>query len=209
MVLVSPMPFEKVDKDRWPDLSQHNADVAAYSSAIGGLAKKLGLSFINLGQVKGKDQPLTDNGWQLNDHGHQVIAERIVAAWCDAVGIDPRVLADIEGRVHGSVALALWAEAARRTGGIREAEQKLQVDHADPVEAVRRLAEVTFDGTSSTDPDGTVVSWNWDFGDGATSSSSAPAHVFNTVGTYEVSLAVTDDDGDSDSATVTVSVVAD
>ncbi|WP_279097887.1 TetR/AcrR family transcriptional regulator [Gordonia bronchialis] len=38
--------------------------------------------------------------------------------------------------------LAVLEKAYR---GIREAEQKLQVDHADPVEAVRRLAEVTFD----------------------------------------------------------------
>ncbi|MCB1079878.1 MAG: hypothetical protein KDM64_18815, partial [Verrucomicrobiae bacterium] len=91
VVLVSPMPFEKVDKDRWPDLSQHNADVAAYSSAIAGLAKKLGLSFINLEEVKGKDQPLTDNGWQLNDHGHQVIAERIVSAF----GITPKPEAEL------------------------------------------------------------------------------------------------------------------
>jgi len=29
--------------------------------------------------------------------------------------------------------------------GIRQAEQKLRVDHADPIEAIRRLAEVTFD----------------------------------------------------------------
>ena len=38
--------------------------------------------------------------------------------------------------------LAVLEDAYR---GIREAEQKLTVDHANPVEAIRRLAEVTFD----------------------------------------------------------------
>lgn len=58
----------------------------------------------------------------ISAHGAEVILAYLEShgvsrtRLCDAVGIDPRVLADIEGRVHGSVALALWAEAARRRG---------------------------------------------------------------------------------------------
>jgi PKD repeat protein len=48
---------------------------------------------------------------------------------------------------------------------------------------------------ASTDPDGTVVSWLWDFGDGATSTEQNPTHTFAEEGTYIVSLTVTDDDG--------------
>lgn len=53
---------------------------------------------------------------------------------------------------------------------------------------------------TSTDPDGTITSWLWNFGDGQTSTEQNPTHVFAAEGTYHVSLTVTDDDGDSDSA---------
>ncbi len=48
---------------------------------------------------------------------------------------------------------------------------------------------------TSTDPDGTIVSWDWDFGDGNTSTEQHPTHVFATANTYHVRLTVTDDDG--------------
>jgi photosystem II stability/assembly factor-like uncharacterized protein len=48
---------------------------------------------------------------------------------------------------------------------------------------------------TSVDPDGTLVSWAWDFGDGATSGEQHPTHVFGAAGTYHVWLTVTDDDG--------------
>ena len=66
---------------------------------------------------------------------------------------------------------------------------------------------VAFDGSGSSDADGTIVSYDWDFADGATSSAVSPDHVFNSTGTFGVSLTVTDDDGDSDTTSVTVSVV--
>jgi photosystem II stability/assembly factor-like uncharacterized protein len=53
---------------------------------------------------------------------------------------------------------------------------------------------------TSVDNDGTIVSWAWDFGDGATSAEPDPTHVFATAGSYIIVLTVTDDDGDSDSA---------
>ena len=53
---------------------------------------------------------------------------------------------------------------------------------------------VVFTDTSN-DPDGTIVSWDWDFGDGATSTEQHPTHVFSAADTYHVRLTVTDDDG--------------
>jgi len=47
----------------------------------------------------------------------------------------------------------------------------------------------------SSDPDGVVVSWFWDFGDGTTSTSQNVTHRYFTVGTFIVNLTVTDDDG--------------
>lgn len=54
---------------------------------------------------------------------------------------------------------------------------------------------VRFDGSASSDPDGQIVSYQWDFGDGATSSELKPYHVYAGSGTYEVSLTVVDDAG--------------
>jgi PKD repeat protein len=59
---------------------------------------------------------------------------------------------------------------------------------------------------SSTDDDGNVVSWAWDFEEGNTSVVQNPSHSFQNPGTYTVSLTVTDDGGASDTHTVTITV---
>jgi PKD repeat protein len=61
----------------------------------------------------------------------------------------------------------------------------------------------------STDSDGDVVAWSWDFGDGSTSTEQNPSHTYDTEGTYDVSLTVTDDDGaESEPTTASVEVTA-
>jgi PKD repeat protein len=52
----------------------------------------------------------------------------------------------------------------------------------------------------STDSDGSVVSWAWDFDDGFTSTSQNPSHSYASAGNYMVSLTVTDDDAATDTA---------
>lgn len=59
---------------------------------------------------------------------------------------------------------------------------------------------------SSTDPDGSIVSWLWDFGDGNTSNAQNPSHTYASGGSYSVNLAVTDNDGNTGSANQYVAV---
>ncbi len=59
---------------------------------------------------------------------------------------------------------------------------------------------------SSSDSDGSIVSWNWEFGDGGTSTDQNPSHTFAADGDYDVTLLVTDNEGATDSVTQAVSV---
>src|SRR3989442_3536951 len=56
-------------------------------------------------------------------------------------------------------------------------------------------AIVSFDASSSSDADGTIVSFEWDFGDQSTGSGVTVTHVYGAEGSYLVSLVVTDSDG--------------
>jgi len=52
-----------------------------------------------------------------------------------------------------------------------------------------------FDGSYSSDADGTITGYLWNFGDGATSTNSGPTHAYAAAGTYTVQLTVTDNGG--------------
>lgn len=57
---------------------------------------------------------------------------------------------------------------------------------------------VTFDASASYDPDGTIVSYEWDFGDGAAGTGMVTTHSYAEEGDYIVALQVTDNEGLSD-----------
>lgn len=68
---------------------------------------------------------------------------------------------------------------------------------------------INFSSAGSSDADGIITNYSWNFGDGGTSTSANPSHTYTTAGTYTVTLTVMDDDGatDSDQASVTVEVI--
>jgi PKD repeat protein len=78
---------------------------------------------------------------------------------------------------------------------------------ANPTSGTAPLA-VGFSAQGSSDPDGAIASYSWNFGNGATSSSMNPATTYNNAGTYTAVLTVTDNDGLQSSASVTIYVSA-
>jgi hypothetical protein len=67
-------------------------------------------------------------------------------------------------------------------------------------------ASCTADGSASTDPDGSVVSYKWIWGDGTTTTTGGPttSHHYTTGGDYTVTLTVTDNGGGTDSSSRSV-----
>jgi PKD repeat protein len=65
---------------------------------------------------------------------------------------------------------------------------------------------ISFNGTASYDPDGTVVSWSWNFGDGPSGVGSTTAHTYSTAGNYTVTLTVTDNSGSTGTATAQIKI---
>ncbi|MFQ5969916.1 MAG: S8 family serine peptidase [Nitrososphaerales archaeon] len=57
--------------------------------------------------------------------------------------------------------------------------------------------DVSFDASTSSDPDGTIVSYDWTFGDGATGTGKQITHTYPKDTVYEATLKVTDDKGGS------------
>ncbi len=82
-----------------------------------------------------------------------------------------------------------------------------------PVAAISNVATVlvgqpiSFDGSSSSDPDGGIETYSWSFGDGLSGDGDLVEHRYANTGVYSVTLTVTDNCGAADSERVTVAVV--
>ncbi len=81
------------------------------------------------------------------------------------------------------------------------------VANAGPDQSAYVGDTINFNGSGSSDPDGTIVSYNWDFGDGSAGTGVTTSHVYTVAGPYSVTLVVADNGGltGSDTAVITIS----
>ena len=102
-------------------------------------------------------------------------------------------------------AVGLFAECTPPGGGGGGNKKPVAVANANPGTG---SMEIAFSSAGSNDPDGTIVGWEWTFGDAGSlpSTEENPTHVYATPGTYVVTLTVTDDKGATGTATVSVTV---
>lgn len=66
--------------------------------------------------------------------------------------------------------------------------------------------QVSFNATATSDPDSSIDSYSWDFGDGSTGQGDIVSHTYDVEGQYTVTLTVTDTQGNQDTQSQTVSV---
>jgi hypothetical protein len=103
-------------------------------------------------------------------------------------------------------------DEARRLiqGAVTNIQARLQVLEATPASSpsptpptagftsVETNLSIAFTDTSTPGSAGTIDTWLWNFGDGQTSTSQNPTHVYATAGDYTVTLTVTDTDEETD-----------
>lgn len=151
-----------------------------------------------LQRVRGAEAPVTV--WRYDADGTFWSSRTIAVADTD---LDPGgtyryrvVVTD----AAGNTATGAWAPVTVPSSGAPPAGDP-------PVAALTARADgrrgLRLDGTGSTDPDGMVARWRWDFGDGTASNAPQVAHTYARPGRYTVTLTVTDDSGRTARAQVT------
>ena len=76
---------------------------------------------------------------------------------------------------------------------------------ANPTSGIVPLL-VSFDGTGSHDPDGSIASYGWNFGDAGTAAGATASHTYQNAGTYTAVLTVTDNLGATGTNSVGITV---
>ncbi len=165
--------------------------VAAFTSTVSGLT-----ATVDGGTSSDANGPIAGYAWDFGDGstGTGVTAEHSYAA---AGSYDVRLTVTDNSGSTASVTHQVTVTAPPAN----------QPPAAGFTSTVNNLA-AAFDAAGSTDPDGTISGYAWDFGDGGAGTGATATHSYAAAGSYQVTLTVTDDDGATGRLTRTVTVTA-
>ncbi len=128
-----------------------------------------------------------------------------------ATGASVEYVCDIAGWCSSSAAWAYepgngqhWDDAWNLVGTCSGGGNRLPIARANGPYNALVASSVNFSSAGSNDPDGSIATYRWEFGDGGSSASANPSHSYASVGSYTVRLTVTDNLG----ATAAESTVA-
>lgn len=123
-------------------------------------------------------------------------------ALVESTGVDPGYV--VAGQAEFEGASRIWVFKSRSTHTPPIADFTYS-----PESPVFVSQTVLFDASASTDPDGSIEEYYWDFGDGETAerTDAGPvAHAYSSPGEYSITLKVTDDEESSDTTTRDITV---
>jgi PKD repeat protein len=122
-------------------------------------------------------------------------------------------LTDASGRVSDYLTTEKTAKVTAESGAKKvDIEVKVEENESPVAEFSISPAKPTvgetvyFNASLSSDPDGRIVSWSWNFGDGAKAGGQDASHIYDVAGTYTVTLKVIDDSGGSDACEKNVTI---
>ena len=122
-------------------------------------------------------------------------------------------LTDGGGRVSDYLSTAKTAKVTAESGAkksdieVKVEENELPVAEFSISPSKPTVGEtVYFNASLSTDIDGWIASWSWNFGDGVTASGQVANHIYDVAGTYTVTLKVIDDSGGSAASEKTITI---
>ncbi len=154
-----------------------------------------------------------------SDHGEGQVLAGTAVVTTDGAG-NASISETISGVAAGAVITATATDSSGNTSEFSEcvtvtepgSDNLPPVADAGPDQTVTDTdnsgaEDVTLDGTGSTDPDGTIESYDWQIG-GVSIATGVNPTVSLDVGVHEITLIVTDDEGATDDDTVTITVQA-
>jgi hypothetical protein len=132
----------------------------------------------------------TNNHLNANWTGVNAVPDSAGVTYCDVavdpLGVDVYYVWDQGGEI--------WCNMGRTGSAPPDNDPPTAEFEFSPTTGIYP-AEITFDASSSEDPDGSIASYSWDFGDGGRDVGMVVRHTYDRWGTFAVRLAVRDNAG--------------